>query len=176
MTRPPNRKKGRTLPMSAMNGGSNEGQIDDDIVWDENNPPTVHLCTLNDEEHATDCDGNCGERALSEIDVMLHNEHLAWARAGMMPLMVPVGFDAFGIPGMPIDLFDTEAKMHGVINALIKAGVLTEEEMDFEFKQAKFEKMNKVRTLNEQAVKSARAAAMLSIAQNKLLGPNGEVL
>lgn len=175
MTQPKRRKKGRTPPMSALNG-NDDNQFPDDIVWDEDNPPTVHFCTMNDEHHASDCDGNCGEKPITELDVKLHNEHLAWARAGMHPLMVPVGFDALGVPGMPIDLFDTEAKLHGILNALMNAGILTEEEMDLQYKQAKFDKMNKVRILNEEAVKSARAAAMLGIRKPGLLGPHGEKL
>lgn len=164
--------------MASFNGASGAGQVPDNVVWDENNPPTVHTCTYSDADHATDCDGSCGEIVLKEIDVKLHNEKLEWARMQMNPIMIPIGFDMFGVAGMPADLLDTEAKLHGMIDCLIAAGVITEEGMDLAYKERKFEKLNKTRLLSEDAIKRARTEQTLGIRPGGggLLGPDGQQL
>lgn len=153
--------------MSAINGGNDHGSIPDDMVWDPENPPMVNECTGN-ERHLPGCDGECGELALSESDVKLFNEKLEWARAGMNIFMIPLGFDNVGIGGMPIDLLELEAKVHGLIDVLVTNGLASEEELNEAFKARMLDKMTKVRTLNADAIKKARTATMLGINPDRL--------
>lgn len=167
MTRPTNRKKGRTLPMSAINGGNDHGSIPDDMVWDPENPPKVNECT-GTERHLPGCDGDCGELSLTESDVKLFNEKLAWARLDMNLFMIPLGFDMLGIGGMPIDLLEMEAKLHGIVDVLVESGLVSVEDINEALKTRMLEKMTKVRILNADAIQKARTASMLGINPNRL--------
>lgn len=163
--------------MSSINGAAEGPKIPDDLVWDEDNPLMVHGCSGSDSTHTPDCDGTCEDVAISKLDVDLFNERLAWARAGMNILNVPTGFDRFGVTGMSLDLFELEAKIGGVINALIESGLLSQDDMDTAYKEWQLNKLTIVRELNEGAIKEARSRAMLGIRQKPgLLGPNGERL
>lgn len=165
--------------MSEINGGDPTNNIPEDLVWDADNPPTVNGCSLSDAFHDPGCDGNCEQIAMDEGDIKIANERLAWARAGMNILSIPVGFaNEVHAPGMPIDLFDLEMQVEAMKSILLEK-VVSEKELNDRFKETILDKLQHIRAHNEVAVREARTRTNLGLSPDKskkLLGPGGQPL
>lgn len=147
-----------------------DGGIREDIVWDEDNPPTVNSCSGNELGHIDECDGNCDPLPLTEMDVKLNNEMRAWARVGMQPLSFPLGTNA---TGMATNLLDLEIQITAVVAFLVGTSTVAKARLDEIYKEKFFERLNSTRLANEEKIKEARSKQALHVAQRKLLGPNG---
>jgi hypothetical protein len=162
--------------VSAING-TGEPDVGPDIEWDSLNPPTVHECSFADHFHAPFCDGTCADVVMDELDVKILNEKKAWTRAGMHIVAVPYGVaDQVCMPGMKIELFEMEAKLVGLIEAVQEAVGISDEAYNFHYRQAIYNRLKMVREANENRVKQERLAAQMGIAPKKILGPDGTPL
>jgi hypothetical protein len=132
-----------------------------DLEWNEENPPTVHSCSGNDGEHTPDCDGNCDELPLDELDVLLNNEMHAWQRAGMNPGMIPH------------DVLHMSTQIDTMIKMLITSPELSKQYNDI-FRTIMLDKFRRFRENNEAGFRKARLAAELGVGQppHPIIAPN----
>ena len=184
MSRPKGSKKGRTLPMSSLNGeGASKPTIPPDIEWDENDPPVIFRCT-NHTEHAPDCDGDCEALECTEWQVKLLNEGKAWRRLDMDFRGIPtVIADVMPVNGIHVEIFDQQCTLMALQQVLMDNGLLDKTELDEKFREAKYTIMHDVRVQNEEQIKAMRDAALeqekraaLGLPPKRLLGPHGEQL
>jgi hypothetical protein len=145
-----------------------------DLVWDAENPPVVNSCTMNDGEHVKDCDGNCEQIKLDELDVMLVNERRAWVRAGMLPLAFPLGVG--NMPGLRTDLLDLEVRVVVLTRLLVESKIIDGDALNQLFKEVFHDRLHSIRVNSEEEIRRQRAMQTLSIAQKTLLDANGRPL
>ncbi len=169
-----NKRKAQMASNGASAGFQDPGP---DLVFDADNPPTVHECSLGDTFHLPTCSGDCADIPLDELDVDLINEQKAWTRAGMMIMVTPIGVaDQVCVPGMKVSLFDLECKVMGLVNAVQEITGLNDDDINRHYKQAQLTRLKTVRELNEEAVRQQRTEATLGVIKKQLLGPHGEPL
>lgn len=175
MSRPKNKKKGRTLPMSA--NGNHDSGIPPDIEWDEDNPPTVYSCSEHI-THAAHCDGSCPELDIvTENVVNLLNEARAWARVGMSFHGVPSSLPPGTFDGVTVNIFDERMRAMALQRVLINAGLVTEDEIDELYREIKYEIMHEMRMSYEEHVKRVKLQQQIAVpAPNRIIGPDGRPL
>lgn len=149
----------------SRNGDGTPPGIPEDVVWDSENPQYIYECSSYI-EHSPDCDGNCESDLAAESQIKLLNESLAWARAGM------------DTSGINISSFDNQANIMALQKVLIEKGILTQDEVDEEFRLFKIDVMRIVRENNEEQIKEMKQRMALGLrpSSRKLLGPYGEEL
>lgn len=171
MSRPKNKKKGRTLPMASLNG-DNASHVPADVVWDEENPMTIYMCS-QDIEHDPRCNGLCPSYTPTKSQVDLINEARAWARAGMSFFGIPTAYkDTVPIAGINVELFDLECKFQAVRSMLVEKLDMDEDEFEEMFRETKLEAMRGIREQNEAAVRRERMRSLIP-AKPPILGPDG---
>lgn len=174
MSRPKNKKKGRTLPMST-NGNSNPG-IPPDIEWNEDDPPVIYSCSEHI-THADNCDGSCAPiENVTESVVNVLNEARAWARVGMSFHGVPTSLPDGAFDGIKVNIFDEKLHNLTLQKVLIEAGLTTDEDIDELYRELKYNVMKEMRESHEENVKRLKLRQNMALPEKRLLGPDGQPL
>ena len=109
--------------------------------------------------------------AESKLEIALKEELQRWEILGMRAGGVPAGFQA---PGISVEIFELEMRLHTAINLLIEKGIITQEEADEKYQQNMLDRLTAIREANEEQIKKARMAQQIAVAQKSILGPNGQ--
>lgn len=167
----PNRIAG--IRMTPSNGDSSSN-IPPDLEWDAENPPFAYECS-DYTEHIPGCPG-CDGKFYDESEVTLSNEAKAWARAGMVfkgspDSMMNLPF----VGGIPVEIYSLEKKFEVLMQVIIEAGLITQEDLDIKYRLHKAAMLKRIREANEDRVKKERTAQQLGI-PTRLIGPDGQPL
>jgi len=175
MSRPHHGKKGRTLPMSSMNGDSpGASHVPPNLEW-EGEPITVFNCSQHI-SHMPGCNQGCGETIIdTELEVEAINEGRIWARQGMSFRGLPAVLMNVPFSGIQYDGFDLLCWVVSINKVLVENGIASVEEINQTFLEEKLRRMKELREQWEPEIKERRTRVQLGLRDKpNIIGPDGK--
>ena len=160
--------------MQPNNGTGEPPGIPPDMVWDEDNPPYIHMCSQYI-EHLDGCDGSCEGMFTTENQVKIINESRAWARLGQVFHGIPSPMSGM-VPGISVEIFDQNCRMQAIEELIVESSWVNREEIDDRHRRIKYEIMHELRMGFEEDLKKQQAQAIVRPTKPPIIGPHGEIL
>jgi len=104
---------------------------------------------------------------MTKLEQQLKEEQQRWAMKGMTFAGVPAVFK--GVPGISVELLETDLRASALVKLLLEKEIFTEEEANEMYQRCMLEKMTKIREAFEE-----KERAKMLVARQRLLGPDGQ--
>lgn len=148
--------------MAIGNGDSDKADSIQRLEYDPLNPIMVNECNgvQDPNTHSILCNELCDRRALDELDIAIWNEEQEWAAIGMNP------------NNMTVDPINMNIQLQSMRRLLIDTGVVSESDLDDEYRKFRLENMQRLRLAHGDRVKQNRLKRMIApVQQPPLIDP-----